>query len=665
METITVVINSAIPVIEIIEELNTVEVKQGIPSTIEVNMSAPGTPGAKGDDGLTVSVNDVEQIDGNISLDLEDIPETDTEKKMTADERTKLEGLENYDDTAVNDAIADKLGKDRTEQLDVVYKPSADCNTVTEEWHYGGGAGATHYPTSGNTAWYCVNTIFPTTADFRQIAYGVSSITNGSIFTRRWAVGTGYTAWVQIATTADITTAITDKVDKADGYGLSENDFTNTLKTKLAGIAESANNYTHPDNHPPSIITQDTGNRFVTDTEKAAWTADIITSIAGRSKNIISAKPTWITTLQSGHGWTNPVGGGTTNLTNDTSDYIYGTQCLKITEDGVAQKSGFALDLTGKAIVIKFKVNAIAAGGKLTLYAAQTSALAAYKTWDIFNESYPAKLFQVGEWVKLVLPWETSTTTVGSPTKNSIDTFRIRGLTGTGGNIIQIQAIGTTPIPSKGTVTVTFDDGYSSNINGAKILAKYGIPGTAFVIPDKVGNAGFMTLSEIRTLQDTYDWDIEAHGGDDLTTFTEQQMKDLFIMAKKYFKTNGLGAADHFAYPNGQSNALVVATVKNYFSSSRTITYGTTLEAYPPAMPYRLRAISGCGSGSGGTPVTTIQSAITNAANSGEWVILVFHKIVSATPASAMECQDTELETISASIIASGCNIKTINEMLI
>jgi hypothetical protein len=39
-------------------------------------------------------------------------------------------------------------------------------------------------------------------------------------------------------------------------------------KTKLNGISENANNYTHPATHPPSIIAQDSGNRFVTDAEK-------------------------------------------------------------------------------------------------------------------------------------------------------------------------------------------------------------------------------------------------------------------------------------------------------------------------------------------------------------------------------------------------------------
>lgn len=44
-----------------------------------------------------------------------------------------------------------------------------------------------------------------------------------------------------------------------------------TDKSKLDGIAQGATNYTHPVNHPASIITQDSSNRFVTDAEKTTW----------------------------------------------------------------------------------------------------------------------------------------------------------------------------------------------------------------------------------------------------------------------------------------------------------------------------------------------------------------------------------------------------------
>ena len=49
-----------------------------------------------------------------------------------------------------------------------------------------------------------------------------------------------------------MTTELGKKVDKVTGKGLSANDFTDTLLTKLNNIAENANNYTHP---TQSVIT--------------------------------------------------------------------------------------------------------------------------------------------------------------------------------------------------------------------------------------------------------------------------------------------------------------------------------------------------------------------------------------------------------------------------
>lgn len=42
------------------------------------------------------------------------------------------------------------------------------------------------------------------------------------------------------ANASDVTTALAGKVDKVDGKGLSANDFTDTLKTKLVGVETGA-----------------------------------------------------------------------------------------------------------------------------------------------------------------------------------------------------------------------------------------------------------------------------------------------------------------------------------------------------------------------------------------------------------------------------------------
>jgi hypothetical protein len=52
-----------------------------------------------------------------------------------------------------------------------------------------------------------------------------------------------------------ISTQIGNKVDKVAGKQLSTEDYTTVEKTKLAGIQDGANNYTHPATHPATMVT--------------------------------------------------------------------------------------------------------------------------------------------------------------------------------------------------------------------------------------------------------------------------------------------------------------------------------------------------------------------------------------------------------------------------
>lgn len=61
-----------------------------------------------------------------------------------------------------------------------------------------------------------------------------------------------------------ITNALSNKVDKVSGKELSTNDFTTALKTKLEGLS----NYTHPETHSTSMITETNERNFVTTQEK-------------------------------------------------------------------------------------------------------------------------------------------------------------------------------------------------------------------------------------------------------------------------------------------------------------------------------------------------------------------------------------------------------------
>ena len=63
-----------------------------------------------------------------------------------------------------------------------------------------------------------------------------------------------------------------------------------TDKSKLDGIEDNANNYTHPSTHPSTIIVQDTSHRFVSDSQISTWNAKASTAIASTTANGLMSK---------------------------------------------------------------------------------------------------------------------------------------------------------------------------------------------------------------------------------------------------------------------------------------------------------------------------------------------------------------------------------------
>lgn len=147
------------------------------------------------------------------------------------------------------------------------------------------------------------------------------------------AVGTNTT---QIATTAFVNAEIANDAtpishvgSTGESHGLSTslvNGFMSSAdKIKIDGIEASANNYIHPASHSPSIITQDSNNRFVTDAEKTTWNAKASTGVATTSTNglMSSTDKTKIDGIASGaevnqNAFSNIVVSGQTTVAADT-----------------------------------------------------------------------------------------------------------------------------------------------------------------------------------------------------------------------------------------------------------------------------------------------------------------------------------------------------------
>lgn len=158
----------------------------------------------------------------------------------------------------------------------------------------------------------------------------------------------------RVPTIGDMSDKLGNKVDKITGKGLSENDYTTTEKNKLSGIAtgannyslptasaatlggirvganleiangvlaatfalattsanglmsasdkskldgiaSGANNYTHPANHPASMIAQDTSRRMVSDAQISAWNGKLDLTGGQMSGALVVAQSTQYT----------------------------------------------------------------------------------------------------------------------------------------------------------------------------------------------------------------------------------------------------------------------------------------------------------------------------------------------------------------------------------
>ena len=154
---------------------------------------------------------------------------------------------------------------------------------------------------------------------------------------------------VRAATLTGLSTATNEAIAAADTVLVAFG----KLQAQLDGVAAGANNYTHPANHPPSIITQDASNRFVTDTEKATWNAKGDVTLTGTqtlaNKTLTGLRETSTVMganaidLATGNFFSKTISGATTfTVSNVPATGTAATFILDLTNGGSAAITWFA-----------------------------------------------------------------------------------------------------------------------------------------------------------------------------------------------------------------------------------------------------------------------------------------------------------------------------------
>lgn len=402
--------------------------------------------------------------------------------------------------------------------------------------------------------------------------------------------------------------------------------------------------------------------------------------------------------MQTGHGWA-PGGAGTaTSDANDTTDFILGTQSIRVTTTGTAaqsqvRKTGLSFDLTDKMFRLIFKVTDVTHLNRIELIVA-SSSFANFFKWTFHTHSgVNPNIAQSGEWVTVQFGWSDVTSASGSYSINSngtpsttvgFDALQLNVFDdGVAAITYRLQAVEilsdiSATFPN-GVISITFDDSYVTQYSLARPkMDALGYRGTAYTIADVIDSNHnvYMNLSELKSLQNFSGWEIAGHAysssnhgqTNGFASLTAEQTHTDFTKLKLWLNDNGFNS-DNFAYPKGHFGVTtdgvpVDEIASKYWATSRSI-ISETKEALSPAMPQRIRAKTGISSV--GTTVASIIAAggmLDRTLNSGDWLILCLHKIVTGTATATDEISQTDFNTLMDAINSRAIPVFPINDVI-
>ncbi|WP_316959464.1 polysaccharide deacetylase family protein [Streptomyces sp. TRM68367] len=410
-------------------------------------------------------------------------------------------------------------------------------------------------------------------------------------------------------------------------------------------------------------------------------------------------RATWSQQLQAGHGWT-PGGAGTASAeANDRTVFARGTQAVRVTTNATGKQSYVrrtgmgALNLKSKMIRLVLRVDDVANLSKLVFYLGSGS-LANHFAWTFHVHSATgANYVQSGEWVTVHLQWADVTSAAGTykigadgkpSTKTGFTDMSFAVYDNAGGPVTyRLQAVELIPdtasVFPKGLVSITFDDSHKSVHDLARpVMDAYGFPGTVYNIADVVGTGSFLTINQMRSMQNFSGWEMAGHSYANAThtasypKLTAEQADDDFRKLREWLVSNGF-TSEHFAYPHGAfqkttDGVPVDLIAGRHFATARSIV-SETIESFAPAMPYRLKALTGIndGTGIGGTALSKVTGPggrLDRCVDSGDWLILCLHKVVESAPKTSTEIATAGLTALMKAIDERDIPVLTVEEAM-
>lgn len=387
--------------------------------------------------------------------------------------------------------------------------------------------------------------------------------------------------------------------------------------------------------------------------------------------------------FQAGHGFTSS---GGTFTANDTTTYVRGSQCATLVTPGDSNTyyvtgSVSTYDTTSRVPRVTAQIADITTLSNLQIDLCTDTTWSNGWTWTCQGGATGSNYYTSGDWVTQTLSFHDAVK-IGTGSRSGLAAVRIRIKdTGTAATVhlqaVDLVADGTQTWPN-GVISITFDDVYQDALdNGKPRLDLYGYPATTFVIADRIGRTGRVTLTELKTLQDDNGWELSSHAyldADHSATYTGLTAAQLDADArqmKAYAVQNGFRAADLVAYPLGQyglttDGASTTGILRKYFAAGLS-TVAKTHETYPPSDAFRVRRLSAISSYTGGyAPTSLTQSGgdLDLCKANGSWLILAFHEVVTGAPTATTQIAQADFNSIIDGINSRGIPVVPVGEVL-
>ncbi|MCP4039800.1 MAG: polysaccharide deacetylase family protein [bacterium] len=318
-------------------------------------------------------------------------------------------------------------------------------------------------------------------------------------------------------------------------------------------------------------------------------------------------------------------------------------------------------DATGKFVKTRVKIDDLQKLGGMEFRLSSDRFAANYYAFSFpIYDDPDFNVVRDGVWATLTFSFD-SARVEGSPDRSHLNS--VGWYVSDQGNAEPVTAhwggLSLVDAPREGVVSITFDDGYDEHLLAAQLMAEHGFRGTAYIIPEAIGQLGYLNHHQLVDMQERYGWDVGAHHETPFTELRPDEIENTILGVQHFLIENKFAqGAGHLAYPLGKQNTSAVRPlVRKHFATARVAAAGP--ETLPPADAHLLRVMNV-------TQHTTpeqVGEAARSADENGAWLILMLHYLVEDKASNDLEYRIDDFKKLLVQIKESGAKVLPLTEV--